>query len=145
MVRNAQFVESKPRMDTEGLLRIGARMLSERSGVSRDLILGALLERSRLGETPAEAGVALPHLLLNEVTEFHLIVVRSIPGIDFPMSDQAIHAVFLLLGDRKNPAQHLRFLAEIARRAENPRFIDEWVAAESVDELRQMLLDDEGD
>jgi mannitol/fructose-specific phosphotransferase system IIA component (Ntr-type) len=77
---------------------------------------------------------------MDEVEDFHLVIARSIHGIDFPMANQAIHAVFILLGNRKDPSQHLRFLAEIARRAEIPRFIDRWVDADSEEELRELLL-----
>ena len=130
-------------VSSEEVIRRGADLLARQSGISRDLILGALLERNRLGETPAEAGVALPHLLLNDVEGFHMVAVRSIRGLDFPMAKQTIHAVFLLLGNRGNPTQHLRFLAEIARRAENPHFIDDWIAADSIDDLPGLLLSTE--
>jgi mannitol/fructose-specific phosphotransferase system IIA component (Ntr-type) len=140
MVQATDFIEVGSDVDSEEVIRRGADLLADQSGISRDLILGALLERNRLGETPAEAGVALPHLLLNDVEGFHMVAVRSINGLDFPLAKQTIHAVFLLLGNRGNPTQHLRFLAEIARRAENPHFIDNWIAAESVDDLADLLL-----
>jgi len=140
MVQNADFIEAEPRVGSEEVIRRGADLLARKSGISRDLIYGALLERNRLGETPADAGVALPHLLLDDVEEFHLVAIRSIHGLDFPMAKQTIHAVFMLLGNRGNPTQHLRFLAAIARRAENPHFIDNWIAAESVNDLADLLL-----
>lgn len=59
------------------------------------------------------------------------------------MASQPIHAVFMLLGNRDKPTQHLRFLASLARRAENPKFIDHWIAAGSVDDLAELLLSDE--
>jgi amino acid transporter/mannitol/fructose-specific phosphotransferase system IIA component (Ntr-type) len=142
VVQSADFVELEPGVDCEEVIRTGATILAEQSGISRDLILGALLERNRLGETPADAGVALPHLLLDDVEGFYMVAARSIHGLDFPMAGQNIHAVFLLLGDRSNPTRHLRFLAEIARRAENPHFIDDWIAAESIDSLPMLLLGD---
>lgn len=145
MVRNAEFIEIGPRADCEDVLRHGATIISEHAGVSSDLILGGLLQRSRIGETPAEAGIALPHLLMDEVQDFHLVIARSIHGIDFPMAHQAIHAVFILLGNRKDPTQHLRFLAEIARRAEIPSFIDRWIDAESEEALRELLLTPPGE
>lgn len=140
MVHSADFIEVGPGVDSEEVIRRGADLLSKKSGISRDLIYGALLERNRLGETPADAGVALPHLLLNDAKGFHMVAVRSIQGLDFPMAKQTIHAVFMLLGNRKDPTQHLRFLAAIARRAENPRFIDEWIAADSLTDLEGLLL-----
>jgi amino acid transporter/mannitol/fructose-specific phosphotransferase system IIA component (Ntr-type) len=140
LVGHADFVEVGPEVDSEEVIRRGADLLARQSGISRDLILGALLERNRLGETPAEAGVALPHLLLNDVEGFHMVAVRSIKGLNFPLAKQTIHAVFLLLGNRRNPTRHLRFLAEIARRAENPHFIDNWIAVDSVNDLPALLL-----
>ena len=142
IVQSADFIEVEAGIDSEEVIRRGAALLAKKSGISYDLILGALLERNRLGETPADAGVALPHLLLNDVDDFHLVAVRSIRGLDFPMAKQPIHAAFMLLGNRKNPTQHLRFLAEIARRAENPTFIDDWISAQSARDLIDLLLAD---
>jgi len=140
MVSEADFLEIREGADMEEVIRDGAEILAKRSGISKDLILGSLLQRNRLGETPADAGVALPHVLLDNVEQFHMIVARSIRGMYFPEAGQTIHAVFLLLGNRKDPAQHLRFLAEIARRAELPNFIDDWVAAESEEAIRKLLI-----
>jgi amino acid transporter/mannitol/fructose-specific phosphotransferase system IIA component (Ntr-type) len=140
VVLSADYVEVEPGVDCEEVIRRGAGLLAAKSGISRDLILGALLERNRLGETPADAGVALPHLLLNDVEGFHMVAVRSLDGLEFPGAGQTIHAVFLLLGSRGNPTRHLRFLAEIARRAENPNFIDDWLAAKSTESLPELLL-----
>lgn len=140
LVQDADFIEIEAGTDSEEVIRRGAERLAARSGISRDLILGALLERNRLGETPADAGVALPHLLLDEVDGFYMVAARSIHGLDFPLARQTIHAVFLLLGNRGNPTRHLRFLAEIARRAERAHFIDDWIAAESAEDLPRLLL-----
>ncbi len=140
IIEEAEFIEIDSCTKVDCVLREAAEILSARSGISTDLIFGALLERSHLGETPAEAGIALPHLLLDEVDEFYLVLARSVTGIDFPMADQSIHAAFVLLGNRKNPAQHLRLLAEIARRAEDPGFIDQWIQADGELELKTLIL-----
>ncbi|RKZ31191.1 hypothetical protein DRQ36_02990 [bacterium] len=140
VVREAEFLELECGCEAEEVLHRASRILAKRSGMSTDLLYGALLERSRLGETPAEAGIALPHVLMNDVEDFYLVMARSIDGIEFPMSEQSIHAVFVLLGSRKNPAQHLRFLAEIARRAEDPAFLDLWINAKGRAEIIEVLL-----
>jgi mannitol/fructose-specific phosphotransferase system IIA component (Ntr-type) len=145
VVEGADFIELEAGADCEEVIRTGAGLLAKQSGISRDLILGSLLERNRLGETPAEAGVALPHVLFNDVEGFHMVAVRSIQGLDFPMAGQPIHAVFLLLGDRNNPTRHLRFLAEIARRAENPEFIPKWLEAPDASKLAELLLINEAE
>lgn len=142
LVHSAAFVEVDSGADAEEVIHRGARHLSKKSGISYELILGALLERNRLGETPAEAGIALPHVLLNDVEGFHMVVLRSIKGIAFPMTTHSVHAVFMLLGDRGNPTLHLRFLAEIARRAEGPGFLDDWISADLPDGLQTLMLAD---
>ncbi len=140
VVENAGYHRISEIENSEDVLRHGAQMLGKASGISSDLILGALLQRNQLGETPAEAGVALPHVLLQEVDEFHLVMARSEVGIMFPGSKEPIHAVFILLGSRSDPAQHLRILAEIARRrALNENFIEQWNCAESIDSLKILM------
>ncbi len=139
LVKGADFIEIEAGADNEEVIRRGSTLLAQRSGISRDLILGALLARDRMGETPADAGVALPHVLLNDVEDFHMIAARSIPGVAFPGAEQDIHAVFMLLGARRAPTRHLRFLAEIARRAENPEFITKWITAADVSELAELM------
>lgn len=140
IVSNSAFIEVDSKTKVEKLLKKSADILSKNSGISSDLIYGALLERSYLGETPAEAGIALPHLLLDDVDDFYLVIARSVTGIDFPLAHQSIHAIFVLLGNRKNPSQHLRLLAEIARRAEDPGFIEKWIEADDVLELKTLIL-----
>ncbi len=140
VVENAGYHRISEVENSEDVLRHGAQMLGKASGISSDLILGALLQRNQLGETPAEAGVALPHVLLQEVDQFYLVMARSEGGIEFPGSKEPIHAVFILLGSRSDPAQHLRILAEIARRrALNCNFIEQWNSAESIDSLKNLM------
>ena len=50
----AEVLEMRAGEDSEDVIRQGSRILAAESGISRDLILGALLERNRIGETPAE-------------------------------------------------------------------------------------------
>ena len=143
MVLNADFVELVPGDGSEDVLRKGADSLSLKSGISKDLIYGALMQRNQLGETPAEAGIALPHLVLDQVQESCMVIARSKKGVEFPMADQPIHAIFLLLGSRGNPNQHLRMLAELATRAENEDFLRNWRHATSETDLKKILLNDQ--
>ncbi len=143
IIREADFIETEHNTRIEDLLEKASLLLSQKSGVSSEIILSSLLERSYRGETPADDGVALPHLLLDEVDSFYLVVARSITGIEFPTAHQSIHAAFVLLGSSKNPSQHLRFLAEFASRAESPGFIDDWLKADGREGLIEVLLTDE--
>ena len=50
---------------------------------------------------------------------------------------------FFLVSPEENPKQHLRILAKIAGRVDDPGFIDEWLACEDEQQLKEVLLRDE--
>jgi mannitol/fructose-specific phosphotransferase system IIA component (Ntr-type) len=93
-----------------------------------------------MGETPAADGIALPHLRLEGIQRYELMIARSRRGLHFPGIGRPVHAVFVLLGLLEDPQQHLRMLAGIARRADGPDFLERWVGARDAGQLRMMLL-----
>lgn len=139
LLETASTVELEDETTAEQVIKHGATILSQKGNVARDLILGAMLERNRLGETPTSAGIALPHVQIENYTEYHMVIMRSKKGVVFPSSEEKIYAIFLLLGSQDQPSQHLRILAEIARRAENPHFKKAWKNALTVEELPDVL------
>lgn len=99
-----------------------------------------LLEKVSHGETPAAAGVALPHLRIEGLRTYELVMARSVEGLHFPGVSGPVHAVFVLLGSVGDPRQHLRMLASLAARVEDPEFMRQWLAAEDKDSLRATLV-----
>ncbi len=77
---------------------------------------------------------------LEGVEGYELIIARSRSGLHFPGVEKPVHAVFILLGSIEDPQQHLRILAGIARRAEEPDFMERWAEAEDAEALRAILL-----
>ncbi len=143
LLKSATVLEVPAGASAKQVIEQGATMLAQKGGVAYELILGAMLERNRLGETPVSAGVALPHVQLDDYEQSHMVVLRSKDGVSFENSitegRETIHAVFMLLGSSQNPTQHLRILAEIARRAETPRFMDAWLACLETNGLITLL------
>jgi hypothetical protein len=75
-----------------------------------------------------------------------LVIVRTLDGID-PASedgerlgDQPIHATFFLVSPEGDASQHLRFLAQLAVRVEEPDFMTAWTFARDEGALREILL-----
>ena len=79
--------------------RVDETPLAWLQGIANDV------EAGRHGETPAASGIALPHILLDNVTRYELVAARSHRGLHFPGIGAHIHAVFVLLGSKDDPQQ----------------------------------------
>jgi amino acid transporter/mannitol/fructose-specific phosphotransferase system IIA component (Ntr-type) len=136
----APIIDLPDDAEWDDLMRDAVERLSKEHPEHADAIADAFLEAGRHGKTPAAEGIALPHILLDGIKRYELIAARSRSGLHFPGVASPVHAVFVLLGCRDDPQQHLRMLARIARRAEEPRFLARWAATEDVEDLRALLL-----
>ncbi len=137
----------------EEVVHTAAEIEAQRLPMSADEITERILEGTRIGATPVTHGVALPHLRIGGISSPHLTIVRALPGIDIlfnnPLTDdpeaevRKVHAVFVLISPKDDPAQHLRILAQIAERVDDPQFTDEWAGAEGEQQMKEILLRDE--
>ncbi len=129
--------------------RVGG-ILSEHLSIEAAEIAKMFLDGTRLGATPVAHGIALPHLRIAGLVRPLLVIVRSRSGVmietrdplvDHPEHHQ-VHAVFFLVSNDDDPAQHLRILAEIAERVEEADFHRNWEVARGEDAIRELLQSD---
>lgn len=105
-------------------------------------VLSILAQRELLGSTAVGEGVAIPHGKIPGLDKLSLAVGRSRGGIDFSAPDQQLcHIFFLILMPEQGAGQHLRLLAQLARRAKDPVFRHEVLLAESTSQIRQAIVD----
>jgi amino acid transporter/mannitol/fructose-specific phosphotransferase system IIA component (Ntr-type) len=159
-----QVVSRASVMDLEGLVSYrdlahdAAERLAERVPASTEEIEERLLEGRRSGSTPVSPGAALPHARLEGDFEPVLLLARSRAGVELPVTesdqrrstngssddsdtdDRPRHAVLFLVSSVDEPDQHLRLLANLARRIDEEGFMPEWLNAEGEQELREALL-----
>lgn len=140
VVLRAEVRDLLPEAEWDDLMREAVERFSKEHPEHADAIREGLLEAGRHGETPAAEGIALPHILLEGVEKYELIAARSLSGLHFPGVEKPVHAVFVLLGSKDDPQQHLRMLAGIARRAEEPSFPGAWIDARDAGEIRKLIL-----
>jgi APA family basic amino acid/polyamine antiporter len=106
------------------------------------------LEGTRTGATPVSGGAALPHMRVEGLDFPLMVMVRSRSGIEVALADplskreisRTTHAVFFLVSPDDDPGQHLRLLAEVASRVDQAGFIDEWLEAEDIYALKEIML-----
>ena len=104
-------------------------------------IVQVLCEREAMGSTAVGEGVAIPHGKVNCISSLLLAVGRSPAGVDFDAPDkQLCHMFFLILVPEKGAGQHLRLLAQIAKRAKDPLFRSEVLLATDRKQLWQILV-----
>ncbi|MYF17981.1 MAG: amino acid permease, partial [Gemmatimonadetes bacterium] len=135
----------------EDIVRQVSKWLSDRVPHTVDEIEKQLLDRTHIGSTPVTHGVGLPHLRIDGIEHCEMVLVRSLPGIHIQFTDPLtgheveaqLTALFFLFSPEHNPSQHLRILAQIARRADDENFLREWHSASDEVELKEVLLRDE--
>jgi len=94
------------------------------------------------GLTPVSQGAALPHQRLAIIDEPRLLMVRCAEGLDLDTEKKKdpVHAIFFLVSPETPPGKHLRTLANIAGRIDETDFLEQWLAADGEQELRETLL-----
>ena len=135
----------------EDIVRKVSKWLSNRVPHTVDEIEKQLLDRTHIGSTPVTHGVGLPHLRIDGIEHCEMVLVRSLPGIHIQFADPLtghevetqLTAIFFLFSPEHDPSQHLRILAQIARRADDENFLREWHSASDEAELKEVLLRDE--
>lgn len=151
VIATSEVMEARSGTDFETMTRQAsdrfARLIDQPAeGIARNFLDG-----TRVGATPVTNGVALPHLRVGGIERPYLVIVRSRAGLDLSVdanggaraSQQAVHAIFYLVSPEKDPAGHLRLLAQLAACVEQEGFMEVWQAARSHEAIREVLLRDE--
>ncbi len=95
--------------------------------VDADALYSAVLERERLCSTGFGGGVAMPHVRLAGLKEFHTVLGRCKAGVPFDAIDgRPVHLIALIAGPLEQSVAYQKLMAKAARflKAEAPRIID---------------------
>lgn len=148
LVAGADVLEVDPPVASiTDLLPVAVGRLASRAGVSREELARSFISGGIAGSTPVVSGTALPHARLPRVREPVLLVARSRRGVKLPSTERrprptrTAHAVFFLVGSQHEPRRHLRLLAELAARADEPTFLRRFVQIECAEALPQVILE----
>jgi amino acid transporter/mannitol/fructose-specific phosphotransferase system IIA component (Ntr-type) len=132
----------------EDVIEQASRTLADMLDLPVEDLTEGFLEGRRFGATPVTHGVALPHLQRSEISRPALVCVRSQSGLYIPLeeieqeaqSQSPVYAFFFLVSPKDEPGQHLQMLAELARRIDEPDFMEGWQAADDEHALKETLL-----
>jgi len=136
----ADVLRHHPEETFNDLLVKASAALSGRTGLPEMDILDALRTTNRLGETPIGNHIALPHARVDGVTAHELAIIHSKDGLQIEGAGELVYALFVLIGPVTDPGQHLRFLAELANRADGIDFTGEWREKEDEIDIKGSFL-----
>lgn len=122
-VLRAAVVNHREGESYEEVLQKAASEIAGRLNLSTETVYGKL---SSIEDISLGNHLALPHAKLEKADHPELVIVHSQGGISPKGTDEKVYAVFVLVSPTGRPKQHLRFLAELANRAENIDFAGNW-------------------
>ncbi len=120
-------------------------------GLGGDTLLSRLVDETRQGLMPVVNGAAMPHLRLGGLSGPQLVLIRIRGGAVLDLDESVLHleqsqriyAVALLVSPAADTGQHLRILAHLAGRFEEPSFLEHWLVDTTETQLKETLLRDD--
>lgn len=151
VVARAQTIEADASMRFEDAVARASELLAQRLHLFPDNLREGFLQGTRVGATPVERGVALPHLRITGVESPELVLVRSRTGMEVQIGNpfaeaplsEPVTAICFLISAEHDPARHLRLLAHIASRVDEESFQSDWLAAADAHAIKEVLLRNE--
>ena len=127
-------------MSREELFRTVAEELSPALGMEAEQVRLLLQKREALSSTVVRPGLAIPHLILEGLESFQVMLVRSRDGVVFEEGEEPVHALFVLAASPQDRNFYLKALVAVAEIAQNPEFDRRWLRAGSAEALREVVL-----
>jgi len=137
-ILRAAVVEHKSGDRYEDVLNTAASIISDRLHLSTETVYGEL---SSVTDVSLGNHLALPHAKLDKADHPELVIIHSRTGIELERSGEPVYAIFVLVSPAERPRLHLRFLAELANRAEDIDFAgNEWRETIDPDQIHKKFI-----
>lgn len=108
----------------------------------REEILKRIWERERKMTTGIAPNIAIPHTHIPNINRTIGVMGISRRGIDYDSLDgKPIHLVMLLIGDDKEPENHLKILKNIALLLNNPDFYPSIMKCKTEKEISETIVE----
>jgi len=132
--------------DKKGAIDELALAISKTTKASAKEIAIVLMEREQLGSTGIGGGIAIPHGKLDSVQSIIVGFGLSKKGIEYDSLDnKPVHIFFLLLTPENSTGGHLKVLAQISKLLKMDQFKKDLIAALSVDDIYDTIIDQDED
>jgi len=105
----------------------------------------ALIQREKMGTTGIGGGIAIPHIMMREISHTVMAFGRKKEGVRFDSIDEEpVNLVFLLVGPKQDAGLHLKILCRLSRFLHNTRFKKALLEAKEGEEIIRIFQHEEG-
>jgi basic amino acid/polyamine antiporter, APA family len=140
LIKDCVILDVPGSPDMNDLIPEIAEKFSQRWPVSKQKLIDGLKEREKQSSTIIRPGLAIPHFIVPGGKCFDIMPVRCKEGIRFSGANAPVHTLFVLIGSLDERSYHLRALMAIASLVQETDFEKRWMAARSVEDLRDVIL-----
>ncbi|MHC5145029.1 MAG: PTS sugar transporter subunit IIA, partial [Planctomycetota bacterium] len=140
IVKEAPVVDIDGPMSRKDFFATIAEKLASKVSYTSEQIAEMLQQRESESTTAVSSVVAIPHLVIEGEGVFRILIARCKEGVRFSDSNQAIKAVFVIVGTKDKRTLHLKSLAAIAQIVQSAHFEQYWQQVRTADQLRDILL-----
>ena len=146
LLNKSSIIANLKASDKKGVIDELALAVSQTTKASAKEIANVLMEREQLGSTGIGGKIAIPHGKLDSVESIIVGFGLSKEGVEYDSLDnKPVHIFFLLLTPENSTGGHLKVLAQISKLLKMDEFKKGLMAAESVDDIYNVIMDQDED
>jgi PTS system fructose-specific IIC component len=109
-----------------------------------DLITRKILEREADMSTGIGFGIAIPHARIEKIGRVHMVVAKSVAGVDFSAIDeQPVHLIFLMISPANTSTEHTQTLSSLSRIMSYEDMRKKLFAATTAEQFLDLLVNGE--
>ena len=140
LIKECPVIDFKTSLSQENFSRIVANSLAKRLKIKPAKIMKLLIKREKDPDTTIHSGLAIPFIKIPGHSKFEIMLVRDIEGIIISEEDSPIYAAFIIVSTLDERNFYLHALMWLVQIAEGIDFDKEWLSANNIDELRNVIL-----
>jgi len=140
IIQDCLVLDIRQQVSRQELFHILADNLVTAIDLPGEKLYEMLVRREALSSTVVRAGLAIPHLILEEARGMQIILIRSRPGVVFAEGQLPVHCMFVIAVSTAERNLYLKALVAIAEIAQEPDFDEKWMAARNTESLREVVL-----
>ncbi len=139
-IRKATIIDIKESITVKKLFLLIAEVFAKNCGVSAEDIYMKLIRREEESSTVIYSSLAVPHVVLEDLTEYKMCIFRALEGVDFLRDNPTVTMIFAMAIPKAERQTHLETLLTIGQLVQDPEFQKGWIAARDESELRSLIL-----
>ncbi len=116
IIKESSFVFSSDPKNKKNIFSEITKSLYKEFGLSYDKLINDLFKREKLGSTSLGNGIAIPHIISEEIVKPKCVISVLSKGINYDTTDEnPVDLIFLLLIPKTIKSEHLQILASFSR------------------------------